>query len=129
MRIALIVATVVGGTLIAYGILAAFFVAQRELDRADQRAQKAERLREGWRQEHRAAGSAEEREAINLKYQRLYQEAELLAPSYDNVDRLSGFESRRLLRQVLESTRSNLLWAGLGVLISTAASTASLVIS
>lgn len=65
--------------------------------------------------------TAEASAAIYEKYRLLYEQRGLIRPSNSNLAYLPAYEAQRVVGLTLDASRNNLLWAGVGLLISTAA--------
>lgn len=131
MRTVLFVATVVGFALTAWGIVEAYRGAVRAVRNSESRMKRRDELQAEWEAAVAAvprgsADFAETVQAVNVRYARLYKSEGLLAPSIENADRLYVHEVQHVLREAVEGARSNLLWAGVGLLISTVASAGAL---
>lgn len=130
MQIVLAIATVLGFALTAGNIIAAYVGARKQLATEDERIATAGRLFTEEMAELKALSerTAETSTALHAKYKALYESHGLVRPSYDNLADLSAYESRRLVGVLLTASRGNLIWAGVGLLISTVASVVSLFI-
>jgi hypothetical protein len=131
MRTVLLLATVVGFLLTAYGLIQAYRGALRQVGVSEERLNESKRLRAEWRAAMKALGPEKTRaeaDEVNARYAAMFEARGLLAPSYDNAPFQAAYEARHALRQAVEGARANLLWAGLGLVISTVASACSLYI-
>lgn len=136
MEYAVAFLSIVGFVVTAGGIVAAYRSAKRALANEDRRVEMSERLQREEHAEHEALRAEKleksvedsEAEAINARYESYYSEAGLVRPTLEALGHLAAYESKRLAVDVLVSTRGNLIWAGVGLLISTGASVWSLFI-
>ena len=129
MQTVLLVATVVGFLITAYGLIQAYRGAVRQVGVSDERLRESKRLFAEWRAETAALGrqfTEAQSEEMNARYAALFEERGLLTPSFGNAPFQAAFEARHAVRQAVEGARANLLWAGLGLVILTTASAWSL---
>jgi len=70
--------------------------------------------------------TAEASAAIHEKYRLLYEQRGLIRPNNGNLAYLPAFEAQRIVGLTLDASRDNLIWAGVGLLVSTAAGVWSL---
>ena len=122
--------TALGAGIAAFGLIGAYRSARKDYVRAGERIDKMKSLGAEERDENRNRQpeeiTAELSQARHERFERLYAEIDVVRPSYDSLPYLAAYEAQRLLGIILESTRTNLLTAGVGLLLSTAASIASL---
>ena len=123
--------TVTGFSLTAGGLISAFFSARRRIAVEAGRVKEMRRLAAEEAAEMKARTPDEERSplfssAIHARYDGLYAESGLFRPSKGNLAHMPALEAQRLLRLVFQSSRLDLGWAGLGLLLSTVASVWSL---
>lgn len=125
-RLPLALLTGVGALVTILGLLAAYQSARRQAQAAGKRISDSQRLAAAEKREHdrRADQSLE----INAHYENIYAVSDLIRPSYGNASYLAALESKRLLSLILDATRGNLLWAGAGLIISSAASITGLLV-
>lgn len=73
--------------------------------------------------ESRAPGeiTAEASAATHEKYRLLYEQRGLIRPNYGNLAYLPAYEAQRIVGLTLDASRDNLIWAGVGLLVLTAA--------
>jgi hypothetical protein len=130
--------TVVGFLLTVGGIVAAFAGAKRQVSRAGGRIRRIEELmaeevaatKTYWSEHTRGEGEftsfAAEIPEIEERFEHLYSKEGLVRPTLSRIELLAPLESVRLLNIILDSSRVNLFWAGIGVLLLSAASAVSL---
>lgn len=116
-RTILLLATVGGALLAAGGLIAAYRSAKREYKAAGVRVEAMGQLMK--RLEADPKGDME-------AYRREFAEHDLEMPTWGNLVQLALFESRRLFGNIAAGSRSQLIVAGSGLLLSTFASAASL---
>lgn len=139
MRTILLIATLLGAALTVYGLIRALVEARKEATAAERRVQVMKELADEEKQEHEAVARRREagddfdmgaeNERINQAFTEKYAEHDIIRPSMGNVAHLAAYESRRLLSLVLGSTRRDFTVAIVGVVVSTAASAASLYVT
>ncbi|WP_426520994.1 hypothetical protein ACPPVQ_09680 [Diaminobutyricibacter sp. McL0618] len=122
---------VVGFLLTAGNLLGAFVSVRKQVSTEEQRISDSKALSEDERADMAARTAEQERDvehsgAIQEKYNTLYDQRGLIRPSYDNLVYLSAYESKRIVGLTLDSTRDNLIWAGVGLFVSTIAGVWSL---
>jgi hypothetical protein len=124
------VLTIGGAAITIAGLVGAFKSAQHEVRRAGERIDIGKQL------------AVEEQEAINAlsirapnntaqvhsDFEKRYAEHDIVRPSRSETPYLAAHETKRLAGLLLESTRSNLIWAGVGLVLSTLASCLALVL-
>lgn len=126
----LVALTLIGSGLTIWGLVSAYFNARREVSRAGDRIETGKRLAA----EEQAAIDAlsirteQSTSEIHARFERKYAEHGIVRPSRAESSYLAAHETKRLVGLLLDSTRSNLIWAGVGLVLSTIASAASLVL-
>lgn len=121
---------VLGLVLTVAGLALAYLGARKQLKLEDRRIDESRQLAG----EERAAMDARKPEQVTAEYsatiyerfEAQYAARDLIRPTYDNLPYLAAFEARRLAGIILDGSRGNLSWAGVGVILSTAASVWSL---
>jgi len=117
--------TVIGFLLTAGNLLAAFVGVRRQVavERTRIRDSEALATQERTEMDNRppAEITAEASAAIYEKYRLLYEQRGLIRPSNSNLAYLPAYEAQRVVGLTLDASRDNLLWAGVGLLVSTAA--------
>lgn len=129
-RTTLLIATVVGFVVTVAGLWAAYKAAAREHRESVARIGLMREISDREDAAQDAIPHGPEREsqadAVRSEYDRQYALHGLLRPTYENIDTLALHETQRLLGMVLQETRRDFVIAGVGLLISTIASGASL---
>jgi hypothetical protein len=129
-RTILLVFTIFGFLVTVGGLVAAYRSARREYSDAADRITLMRDITKREQQSHAALEPGPDldirNEAINQEYEQIYAKNDLVRPSYDNIVYLAQYESQRLLGMVLNGTRRDFLIAGVGLLVSTVASSGSL---
>jgi hypothetical protein len=126
----LAIATILGFIATLWGIVGAYTDALRDVAAAEERAVTRKRLESyekfGQKLEDslglRGKGSAGRIERSEARF----AEKGLIRTTYANLQNVGAVESGILLKSIVESTRSNLVLAGLGLATSTLASLGSL---
>ncbi|MGO4594018.1 hypothetical protein AB4Z18_09375 [Leifsonia sp. 2TAF2] len=122
--------TVVGFLLTAGNLVAAFLGVRRQVSVEETRIRDSEALAEQESTEMAARTpaeiTAEGSAAVHEKYRLLYEQRGLIRPNHGNLVYLPAYEAQRIVGLTLDASRDNLLWAGIGLLVSTAASVWSL---
>ncbi|MFJ3426248.1 hypothetical protein [Leifsonia aquatica] len=117
--------TVIGFLLTAGNLLAAFFGVRRQVTTERTRIRDSEVLaaQERAEMDNRAPAeiTAEASAAIHEKYRLQYEERGLVRPNNSNLAYLPAYEAQRVVGLTLDASRDNLLWAGVGLLVLTAA--------
>lgn len=117
--------TVVGFLLTAGNLLAAFLGVRRQVTVERTRISDSEALaaQERAEMDSRAPAqiTAEVSAAIHEKYRLLYEQRGLIRPNYGNLAYLPAYEAQRIVGLTLDASRDNLVWAGVGLLVSTGA--------
>lgn len=122
----IVVLVIVGAGITIYGLAKAYIDARRQVSKEQGRIDRTQALMARERtalnsipndREHEA-----ERNEAQAMWNGLYAAEGLQRASWANLSQLSQFETLRLVRELLMGARTNLLIAGFGVLVSTAAS-------
>lgn len=141
--------TFVGAGITVWGLVSAYRGARREYEAAGKRLDMMTELGEAESAESEKAKDEEQRRvsagvkdvvAFNAETAKSaaerharwdveYAKYDLLRPTYENLVYLATYEAKRLLGLVLNSTRRDFLWAGVGLVISTLASAGSLLLT
>lgn len=141
-KTALFIATIVGGIVTAWGVIGGLFTARRELNAAEERIGTMQRLMAQESEEsaaHRKEHSdglyaapwdmrqfLDAPEEVAAASEARFAEAGIVRPELSKIELLPMHESVRLLRIIFSSARGDLITAGVGLVISTAASALSL---
>lgn len=123
--------TLIGSGLTIWGLVSAYFNARSEVSRAGDRIETGKKLAAQEQAAIEALTVIRTQQAtseIHSRFERKYAEHDLVRPSRAESPYLAAHETKRLVGLLLDSTRSNLVWAGVGLLISTLAAAASLVL-
>ena len=130
-RVMLIGMTVLGFALTSGGLLAAVISAFREVEASRLRIWKSMRLAA----EERCAIAAEQKRNPHSTltdtthtFMRRYAADKLIRPNYNNVIYIPALEARRLVKLTLQGAVVNLVVAGIGLAVSTAASIIALIV-
>ena len=117
---------VVGFLLTAGNLVAAFLSVRKQVFKEEKRIVDSKALAEEEHAEMDArtpeqGADAAFSAAIHEKYRIRYDERDLIRPNMGNLAYLSAYEAKRIVEMSLDSTRGNLIWAGVGLLVSTVA--------
>jgi len=127
MRTVLLVATVVGFVMTAGGIVLAYRGALQEVARSKARVARAFELWDDWHAESKLAKErGDDGNAVSAKYGALYEAEGITPPTWANGPFQGVMEAERIFSALVVGARANLIWAGVGLVISTAASAGSL---
>ncbi|TFC83861.1 hypothetical protein E3T23_00940 [Cryobacterium cheniae] len=118
--------TVLGFILTAGGLIAAYLSAKRQPGLEEKRIEKSQELSKAYMAEiaelTRQQSDGAVGYMINVRYHALYAENQLIRPTIESIEYLAAEDSKRLIEMILVSTRGNLIWAGVGLMLSSAAS-------
>jgi hypothetical protein len=116
---------VVGFLLTAANLVAAFDSVRKQVSAEEKRIADSKALAQQERDEDLARPkervTEESSTALHEKYIQLYKARGLIRPQMDNLAYLAAYEAKRIVGLTLDSTRDNLIWAGIGLMVSTVA--------